>query len=231
MAVELAPTSGVCRIPAVRDRRGGAEYELIGKNPARGRRRRVKASRPAAVCLDRAEHILALLDAAGLDGDDRPTRTRRPGCWTPTSSVRTPRPGRPSSPLPKAHWRAHWRAPTSQPRKRPWLRAIWSLPTRSLTFDRDPPRTGDFLMSDVGSLDQGGSSSVPLVPRTRSPEAAGMGPRAIWTFHNGPAERNVSLPVPDASVSIAFEVPSAPGQYKCHEQCGNHLQPEHGLPR
>jgi integrase len=41
------------------------EYELIARNPAKGKRRRLKASKPPAVWLDRAEHIGALLDAAG----------------------------------------------------------------------------------------------------------------------------------------------------------------------
>jgi integrase len=41
------------------------EYELIERNPAKGKRRRLKASKPPAVWLDRAEHITALLDAAG----------------------------------------------------------------------------------------------------------------------------------------------------------------------
>ncbi len=41
------------------------EYEIIGRNPAKGKRRRLKASKPPAVWLDRAEHIQALLDAAG----------------------------------------------------------------------------------------------------------------------------------------------------------------------
>jgi integrase len=40
------------------------EYGLIDRNPARGRRRRLKATRPSPVWLDRAEHIEALLDAA-----------------------------------------------------------------------------------------------------------------------------------------------------------------------
>jgi len=40
------------------------EYGLIQSNPAKGRRRRLRAQRPAPVWLDRAEHILALLDAA-----------------------------------------------------------------------------------------------------------------------------------------------------------------------
>lgn len=41
------------------------EYGLIERNPAKGRRRRLKAVRPTPVWLDRAEHIEALLDAAG----------------------------------------------------------------------------------------------------------------------------------------------------------------------
>ncbi len=41
------------------------EYELIEANPAKGRRRRLKAIKAAPVWLDRAEHIEALLDAAG----------------------------------------------------------------------------------------------------------------------------------------------------------------------
>jgi integrase len=41
------------------------EYGLIDRNPAKGKRRRLKASRPAAVWLDSAEHIEALLAAAG----------------------------------------------------------------------------------------------------------------------------------------------------------------------
>ena len=50
------------------------EYGLISTNPARGRRRRLKASRPRRPYLDRAEHIAALLSAAGaLDSDARDT--------------------------------------------------------------------------------------------------------------------------------------------------------------
>jgi integrase len=40
------------------------EYELIPRNPARGKRRRLKVSKPAPVWLDSAEQIEALLDAA-----------------------------------------------------------------------------------------------------------------------------------------------------------------------
>jgi integrase len=41
------------------------EYGLIEANTAKGRRRRLKSQKPAAVWLDRPEHIEALLDAAG----------------------------------------------------------------------------------------------------------------------------------------------------------------------
>jgi hypothetical protein len=51
------------------------EYELIDRNPAKGKGRRVKASKPAPVWLDRSQHIAALLDAAGeLDRDARADR-------------------------------------------------------------------------------------------------------------------------------------------------------------
>lgn len=40
------------------------EYEHISRNPAKGRRRRLKAPRNTRTYLDRAEHITALLDAA-----------------------------------------------------------------------------------------------------------------------------------------------------------------------
>ncbi len=51
------------------------EYELIERNPAKGKRRRLKASKPAAVWLDRAEQIAALLDGAGeLDRKAPPDR-------------------------------------------------------------------------------------------------------------------------------------------------------------
>jgi len=51
------------------------EYELIDRNPAEGKRRRVKAPQPAPVWLDRAEHIAALLDAAReLDREARADR-------------------------------------------------------------------------------------------------------------------------------------------------------------
>ncbi len=54
------------------------EYELIDRNPARGRRRRLPAVAPRRSWLDRAEHIAALLDAAGrLDQTARVCRGQR----------------------------------------------------------------------------------------------------------------------------------------------------------
>ncbi len=54
------------------------EYELIGRNPARGRRRRLPAAPPRRSWLDRADHIFALLDAAGaLDGNARVRKGQR----------------------------------------------------------------------------------------------------------------------------------------------------------
>ncbi len=51
------------------------EYGMIERNPAKGRRRRLKAGRPAAVWLDSAEQIRALLDAAGeLDREAQSNR-------------------------------------------------------------------------------------------------------------------------------------------------------------
>lgn len=51
------------------------EYGLIERNPAKGKRRRLKASKPAPVWLDRAEQITALLDAADeLDQKAPPDR-------------------------------------------------------------------------------------------------------------------------------------------------------------
>ncbi|MGH2916438.1 MAG: tyrosine-type recombinase/integrase [Solirubrobacteraceae bacterium] len=52
------------------------EYELIERNPAKGKRRRVKASRPAPVWLDSAGQIGALLDGAG-ELDARARRDRQ----------------------------------------------------------------------------------------------------------------------------------------------------------
>jgi integrase len=49
------------------------EYGYIERNPAKGRRRRVKAAAPSRTWLDRAEQITALLQAAReLDGESRP---------------------------------------------------------------------------------------------------------------------------------------------------------------
>lgn len=55
-----------------------AEYELIPRNPARGRRRRLPATPPPRSWLDRADHISSLLDAAAqLDTDARTGRGQR----------------------------------------------------------------------------------------------------------------------------------------------------------
>ncbi len=54
------------------------EYELIDRNPARGRRRRLPAVAPRRSWLDRADHISALLDAASkLDAEARVCRGQR----------------------------------------------------------------------------------------------------------------------------------------------------------
>jgi len=54
------------------------EYELIDRNPAHGRRRRLPAVAPRRSWLDRAEHIAVLLDAAGqLDKTARACRGQR----------------------------------------------------------------------------------------------------------------------------------------------------------
>jgi integrase len=54
------------------------EYELIERNPARGRRRRLPAVAPRRSWLDRADHIAALLDGAGkLDDKARVCRGQR----------------------------------------------------------------------------------------------------------------------------------------------------------
>jgi integrase len=56
----------------------GVEYELIERNPAKGRRRRLAAVRPARPWLDRADHIQALLDgAAQLDHEATLRRGQR----------------------------------------------------------------------------------------------------------------------------------------------------------
>jgi integrase len=54
------------------------EYDLIDRNPANGRRRRLRSSTPRRPWLDRADHIVALLDAAGdLDQKARAARGQR----------------------------------------------------------------------------------------------------------------------------------------------------------
>jgi integrase len=54
------------------------EYDLIARNPAAGKRRRLPASKPRRTYLDRADHIAALLDAAAeLDRAGRGTPYRR----------------------------------------------------------------------------------------------------------------------------------------------------------
>ena len=54
------------------------EYELIDRNPARGRRRRLPTVAPQRSWLDRADHIVALLDGAGkLDSGARVCRGQR----------------------------------------------------------------------------------------------------------------------------------------------------------
>ena len=54
------------------------EYELIGRNPAKGKRRRLPSKKPARSWLDRADHIAALVGAAGrLDAAARSGRGHR----------------------------------------------------------------------------------------------------------------------------------------------------------
>lgn len=55
------------------------EYEHVPRNVAKGKRRRLRVSPPARRYLDRAEHVAALLDAAGnLDAHGRDAPHRRP---------------------------------------------------------------------------------------------------------------------------------------------------------
>jgi len=55
------------------------ERELIDRNPARGKRRRLKERRPERTWLDRAEQIVALLEAGGeLDAEARVDRRATP---------------------------------------------------------------------------------------------------------------------------------------------------------
>jgi integrase len=53
------------------------EYELIARNPAASKRRRLPATKPRRTYLDCAEHVAALLDAAG-ELDRRPRRRTVP---------------------------------------------------------------------------------------------------------------------------------------------------------
>jgi integrase len=54
------------------------EYEIIDRNPAQGRRRRLRASSPRRSWLDRADHIAALLaGASALDGEARTAQGQR----------------------------------------------------------------------------------------------------------------------------------------------------------
>jgi len=54
------------------------EYDLIARNPAKGKRRRLRVSRPHRTYLDRADRIEALLGAAGaLDARGRSLEWRR----------------------------------------------------------------------------------------------------------------------------------------------------------
>lgn len=54
------------------------EYGHIGRNPARGKRRRLPAVKPARTYLDRADHVTALLDGASqLDAEGRSLPWRR----------------------------------------------------------------------------------------------------------------------------------------------------------
>jgi len=54
------------------------EYEIIDRNPAHGRRRRLRSSKPKRAWLDRADHIAALLDGASvLDQQARAAQGQR----------------------------------------------------------------------------------------------------------------------------------------------------------
>ena len=75
----LGPTSinkTIATIAAILE--AAVEYELIDRNPARGRRRRMPTTAPRRSWLDRADHIAALLDAAAqLDRAARVNRGQR----------------------------------------------------------------------------------------------------------------------------------------------------------
>jgi hypothetical protein len=53
------------------------EYEILERNPAKGRPRRLKMVKPTAVWLDSAQQIQALLDGAGELDRELNTRTPR----------------------------------------------------------------------------------------------------------------------------------------------------------
>jgi hypothetical protein len=56
------------------------EYEIIGRNPARGRRRRLRAVAPRRSWIDRAEHIEVLLAAGELDREATVNRASAAPC-------------------------------------------------------------------------------------------------------------------------------------------------------
>jgi integrase len=53
-----------------------ADHDLIPNNPAKGKRRRLKATKPRPVYLDSAEHIAVMLEAAGELDRDAKSRTK-----------------------------------------------------------------------------------------------------------------------------------------------------------
>jgi integrase len=53
-----------------------ADHDLIPNNPVKGKRRRLKATRPRPVYLDSAEHIAVMLEAAGELDRDSKSRTK-----------------------------------------------------------------------------------------------------------------------------------------------------------
>lgn len=75
----LGPTSinkTLTRLAAILE--DAVEYGRLDKNPAKGRRRRVKQSAPRRTWLDRADQVESLLEAAGeMDKNGRGPRTRR----------------------------------------------------------------------------------------------------------------------------------------------------------
>jgi hypothetical protein len=63
------------------------EYELIPRNAAKGRRRRLPKRTPARSWLDRAEHVAALLDGASALDKDARTREGQRARSSPRSST------------------------------------------------------------------------------------------------------------------------------------------------